>query len=420
VSRLLLRAGRVLGTDGASAVLVRDGRIAAVGSDGSLEAEADDVLDLGALTLAPGFIDTHVHITGNGSRTAPDDMRRDSREVLLLQAGANAQRALAEGITTLRDCGAHNDVIFPFKDAANRGVIPAPHVLAAGAPLTRTGGHGHWWGLEVDTPDEARKAIRQQAKLGADCIKVMVDGGIDLTNHQPGLLYFAPDELADVVAEARRWRRPVAAHCLTLAGIRSATQAGVSSIEHCIFFDVEADAMRYDADLVTTIAEHGIVVDPGQAFAYEVFTDPDAATTFPRNAAMFQQRLADDARMHQQGVTLVPGSDAGWYATPFGRYALMPELMVSHMGMSAAEAFAACTRHAAAAIGLGAETGRIAAGLRADLVALDGDPSQDIEAMRRVRITMVGGHILFNAATHDLPSSDYPLAARTAQSAPAR
>src|SRR5207253_6564235 len=133
--------------------------------------------------------------------------RRDSRETLLLCAAANAQRALEEGITTLRDCGAHNDVIFPFKAAANAGVLPSPRILAAGAPLTRTGGHGHWWGLEVDTPDEVRKAIRQQAKLGADCIKVMVDGGIDLTNHEPGLLYFQLDELREVVEEATLRRR---------------------------------------------------------------------------------------------------------------------------------------------------------------------------------------------------------------------
>jgi len=399
-SSLLLRAAMVLAADGpvaeAPGVLVRDGRVVAVGPAESLAAEADATVDLGPLTLAPGLIDTHVHITGNGSRSAPDDMRHDSRDILLLQAGANAQRALAEGITTVRDCGAHNDVIFPFKDAANRGLIPAPRVLAAGAPLTRTGGHGHWWGGEVDTADEARKAIRQQAKLGADCIKVMVDGGIDLTNHQPGLLYFPPAELSEIVEEATRWRRPVVAHCLTVAAVRSATEAGVASIEHCIFFDIGTDGMRYDVDLVNVIASKGIYVDPGQAFAYEVFTDPTAATTFPRNAAMFRQRLADDACMWRQGVKLVPGSDAGWYATPFGRYALMPELMVSDMGMSPRDAFLACTQVAASAIGLGAETGSIAEGLRADLVALDGDPTQDISALRRVRWTMVGGRVLYD------------------------
>jgi imidazolonepropionase-like amidohydrolase len=221
----------------------------------------------------------------------------------------------------------------------------------------------------------------------------MVDGGIDLTNHQPGLLYFDADDLTPIVEEARRWRRPVAAHCLTLAGVRSAVTAGVRTVEHAIFFDVDADEMRYDAGLVEEMVRRGIIVDPGHTFAYEVFTDPAAATTFPRNAKMFGQRLVDDARMWQQGVKLVPGSDAGWYATPFGRYALMPELMVSHMGMSPREAFLACTAVAAEAIGLAAETGSIKPGLRADLVALDGDPTQDISAVRRVRMTMVGGRI---------------------------
>jgi imidazolonepropionase-like amidohydrolase len=378
---------------------VRDGRIAAIGQADALADDAEESLDLSGLTLAPGFIDTHVHMTGNGSRSAPEDMRHDSREVLLLQAAANAQVAVTEGVTTLRDCGADNDVIFPFKEAANRGVVPSPRILAAGAPLTRTGGHGHWWGLEVDTQEEARKAIRQQAKRGADTIKVMVDGGIDLTNHQPGLLYFPLDDLKDIVAEARRWRRPVAAHCLTLAGIRAATFAGVTTIEHAIFFDVDADEMRYDAALVSEIVQRGIIVDPGQAFAYDVFTDPTAATTFPRNAAMFRQRLADDARMWRQGVKLVPGSDGGWYATPFGRYALMAELMVSDMGMTPTEAFHACTEVAAAAVGLAAETGVLAPGYRADIVALEGDPSQDIGAMRQVRLTMVNGRVLYDRAT---------------------
>jgi imidazolonepropionase-like amidohydrolase len=396
VSRLLLRAARVIGNAGATGVLVQNGHIVAVGEADALASDSDETLDLSELTLAPGFIDTHVHMTGNGSPNTPDSMQSDSREVLLLQAAANAQVALSEGVTTLRDCGAHNDVIFPFKDAANRGVFPSPRILASGAPLTRTGGHGHWWGGEVDTPEEARKAVRRQAKLGADCIKVMVDGGIDLTNHQPGLLYFAADDLRAIVEEAHAWRRPVAAHCLTLAGIRSATSAGVRTIEHAIFFDVERNDMHYEATLVDEIARKGIIVDPGQAFAYAVFTDPAAATTFPRNAAMFRQRLVDDGRMWQQHVKLVPGSDAGWYATPFGQYARMPELMVSDMGISAADAFDACTLVAADAVALASQTGAIATRLRADLVAIDGDPTLDIAAMRRVRLTMVGGRVLYD------------------------
>jgi imidazolonepropionase-like amidohydrolase len=397
VPSLLIRAAAVVteGVAGAREVLVENGRILEVGSGGTLGG-ADQTLDLGDLVLAPGFIDTHVHMTGSGLRSAVEDMRRDSREVLLLRAAANAQRALEEGITTMRDCGAHNEVIFPFKAAANSGVLPSPWILACGAPLTRTGGHGHWWGLEADTGDEVRKAIRQQAKLGADGIKVMVDGGIDLTNHQPGLLYFAPDELREVVEEATRWRRPVAAHCLTLNGIRSAVEAGVCTVEHAIFCELDSDDTRYDPALGDEMVRKGIIVDPGHAFAYEMFADPSAATTFPRNARMFKQRLADDGRMWRQGVKQVPGTDAGWYATPFGSYHLVPELMVSDTGMSPDEALQACTKVAAEAVGLTHVTGRIAPGLRADLVALGADPRQDVGAFGQVRLTMVRGRVLFD------------------------
>lgn len=396
---MLLRARLVLADDGrpADAVLVRDGTIAALGRWPELAgAAAAPVLDLGELCLSPGFIDCHVHLTGSGLLSAPSDMQADSRETLLLRAAADAQRALAEGLTTLRDCGAHNEVIFPFREAARRGIVPSPRLLVAGAPLTRTGGHGHWWGLEADTPDEVLKAVRRQARAGADLIKVMVDGGIDLTNHQPGLLYFSAEELRQVVEEAARWRRPVAAHCLTAAAVRAATQAGVATIEHAILYDVEADATVYDAELVQAIRQRGIIVDPGHAFAYQVFADPAAATSFPRNARLFRQRLADYARMFRQGVRLVPGSDAGWYATPFGKYRLLPELMVSELGMSPREAFLACTRIAAEAIGLGGHTGGIAPGKRADLVAVEGDPRQDVGAYARVWLTVVDGEIRYD------------------------
>jgi imidazolonepropionase-like amidohydrolase len=397
LSTLLVRASKIIAEDMADAreVLIQDGRIVGVGRADTLGA-GDQTLDLGNLVLAPGFIDTHVHMTGSGLLSAPDDMRRDSKETLLLRAAANVQRALSEGITTLRDCGARNDVIFPFKSAANAGVLPSPRILASGGPLTRTGGHGHWWGLEADTAEEVRKAIRQQAKLGADVIKVMVDGGIDLTDHEPGLLYFQPEELREIVQEATRWRRPVAAHCLTSAGIRAAVYAGVRTVEHAIFCELDSDDTRYDPALGDEMVRQGIIVDPGHAFAYDVFTDQSAATTFPRNARMFKQRLADDGRMWRQGVKQVPGSDAGWYATPFGGYHRIAELMVSDTGMTPNDAFLACTAVAAEAVGLQHDTGRIARGLRADLVALEVDPTRDVQAMSRVRLTMVGGRVLFD------------------------
>lgn len=394
MSSTLLRGGQVAGQPGADAVLVEQGRIAAVGAGAELAPRADRMLELDARWVAPGFVDTHVHMTGTGTVDAPAGMAREPREVLLLRAAENARRALAEGITTMRDCGARADVIFPFRDAAGQRIVPAPNLLACGGALTRTGGHGHWWGLEADSDDEVRKCVRAQSKAGADSLKVMVDGGIDLGRHTPGLLYFDADALRVAVQEASDWGMRVAAHCLTAAGVRAAVTAGVTSVEHAIFYELADDATRYDPAVGAAMAERGIYASPGPAFAYEVLTNPAAATAFPRNARLFDQRLEDDARLHQQGVALVASTDAGWYATPFGQFARVAELFVDRVGLSAAEAFAACTRVAAESLGIGDRTGSLAVGKDADLVVLDGDPTRDVTAMRSPRLTMVRGRVL--------------------------
>lgn len=404
---MILRARRTILPNGATddAVLVAGGRIAEVGPVDGLRRRRPDAteLDLGDLVLCPGLIDTHVHITGNGSRTAPDDIQREPPSLLLLRAADNARRALAEGVTTVRDVGALNEVIFPFKAAAARGVLQAPRILAAGAPLTRTGGHGHWWGFEADTDDAIRIGVRSLGKAGSDTLKVMVDAGIDLGRTKPGLLQFDTAALSLAVAEAARWRLPVAAHCLTTPGIRAATDAGVTSIEHAIFFDPGRMEPDYDAGLVRAIRERDIVVAPGLGFAYEVFGGAEGSALFPRNAELFRQRLHDTAAMHAAGVRLVAGSDAGWYATPFGRYQVIPRLFVDEVGMSPTEALVACTSAAAASLGLGDETGSIVPGLAADLIALEGDPTEDVGALGRVRFTLAGGRIVHGhsiAASH--------------------
>lgn len=402
MARVLISGGSVVGHDGADAVLVDGERIAAVGSAAELASRAQETIDAGRRCIAPGFVDTHVHMSGNGTPNAPVDMARDPREILLLQAAENARRALAEGVTTMRDCGADNRVIFAFRDAARRGVITAPNILACGAALTRTGGHGHWWGLEADNDDEVRKAVRTQSKAGADSLKVMVDGGIDLGRNTPGLLYFAAEALHVVVQEATDWGMRVAAHCLTAAGVRAAVSAGVTSVEHAIFYEQAHDEARYDPEVGAAMAERGIYASPGPAFAFDVFTDPGAATTFPRNARLFHQRLEDDAKLQADGVELVASTDAGWYATPFGQFARVAELFVDRCGLSPAEAFAACSKVAAESLGLGDRTGIIDVGRDADLVVLDGDPTADIAAMRTVRLTMVRGRVLHDTdLVHD-------------------
>lgn len=405
---ILVRADRIFDPEpvDADAVRIEDGRISAVGRWDALGAGSDArTLDFRPFSLAPGFVDTHVHASGSGARSAPADMRTDAPEMLLLRAADNGWRALREGVTTMRDCGARNEVIFAYRDAARRGLVRAPRVLACGSPLTRTGGHGHWWGMEADSPEEVRRAIRRQSKLGADGLKVMVDGGIDTGGlARPGLLLFDADALASIVAEAADWGLPVVAHCLTSAGIRAAATAGVHSIEHAIFYDTQGAGPAFDPSLADEIARRRIWVAPGQAFAYEVFTNPGPNDLFARNAKLFGTRLDDDAAMRRRGVRLVVGTDAGWYATPFGRYHLAPRLFVERVGMTPLEALRACTADAAESLGLEATIGTLRTGLAADLVAVEGDPSADVGSLERVRAVIAGGQLVHQAATAGPPA----------------
>jgi imidazolonepropionase-like amidohydrolase len=394
---LVVRAAKILSPDPSAfdAVSVQDGRILEVGTWSALSAAGTRALDLRPLAVVPGFIDTHVHISGSGRRSAVEDRRLETDDVQLLRSAGNGSLNLREGVTTVRDCGARNHVIFTYRDAVQRGYLAGPRVLAAGAPMTRTGGHGSMWGGEVDTPDEVRRHIRQQAKLGADALKVMVDMGLDGSGRaRPGLLLFDGRELAGIVREAADWGLLVVAHCLTVAGVKAASHAGVHSIEHGIFYDPATGEHAYDEDLVDDIARQGIWVNPGQTFAYEAISTPDPSERFARNAAMFEHRLADAERMMRAGVRMVAGTDAGTYATPFGRFALAPILFAQRMGMTPLQALKACTSDAAEAIGLAGEIGEIRAGLAADLVAVDGDPTTDVTALERVRLTMRAGSIV--------------------------
>jgi imidazolonepropionase-like amidohydrolase len=249
--------------------------------------------------------------------------------------------------------------------------------------------------MEADSADAVRTAIRGQSKRLADGLKVMVDGGIDTGGlARPGLLLFDERALSEIVAEAADWGLPVVAHCLTVAGIRAATAAGVHSIEHAIFYDVDRRAPSFDERLAEQIAEAGVWVAPGQAFAHEVFTNPGPNDLFARNAELYSTRLDDDRALRERGVRLVTGTDAGWYATPFGRYHLAPRLFVERVGMSPLEALAACTAEAAESLGLGSVTGRLRPGLAADLVAVDGDPGSDVSALERVRAVVAAGRLV--------------------------
>lgn len=377
-------------------VVVDDGRIVDVGR-GEPPAEVGDLVDLREWTLLPGFVDTHIHVSGSGSLTAREGLATEDDATLLVRATENARSLIRAGVTTARDLGTKNHLIFPLVRAIKNRMLAGPRLLAAGEVLTITGGHAaDVFGHEVDTPDEIRRAVREHVKLGADVIKIMTTGGI-LTQYKPNLVQFRTDEIKAAVEEAHRLGVRVASHCHNKAGIVASLDAGADSIEHGIFLD--QNGVHFDEALAERIVESGVFLNPSNAFAVRAILTgrtEDATDAGPGFVAELREARVQTWRaQYEAGIKLVPGSDGGWYATPVGDYARIPESMVREIGMSPQDAIVACTSLAAESIGAGSEIGGVRKGMGADLVAVDGDPGDDIEALWRVRWVMSQGRQLF-------------------------
>jgi imidazolonepropionase-like amidohydrolase len=249
-----------------------------------------------------------------------------------------------------------------------------------------TGGHGWFIGIESDGPHEMRKAVRQNLKLGADCIKVIATGGVLSPGVEVGSSQLDEDELAVAVREAHKAGRRVAAHAIANAGIKNALRAGVDTIEHGCFLDAEAVDMMKSAKtwyVPTLCAPHALHERRGDVPAYVARKTEEV---YEAHRESFKLAL-------RKGVRIATGTDAG---TPFNLhegYAIELTLM-SELGMPADRVLSAATVDAAEALGLSGEIGVLAEGACADVVAIDGDPLRDLAAARRVKCVMSRGRLV--------------------------
>lgn len=333
-------------------------------------------LDGRGLTVIPGLIDCHVHLSLGADADVVRTVQQESPSLTLLKAVRFAQATIEAGVTTVRDLGFRDHSVFALRQAINSGLLVGPRILPVGLAICMTGGHARFIGREADGPVEIVAAVREQLAAGAEAIKLIASGGVLTPDSSPEAAQLTPEELEAGIAEARRAGRRVAAHAHSALGMKNAMRAGAHSVEHATLLDDEAIALMLQLGvyMVPTLSALATTADAGSGCGVPASVVEKAHAMRARHEASFKQA-------HQAGVRIAMGTDAG---TPFNRHgenAQELERMVA-LGMTPAEAIAAATSQAAHLLGLHDSVGKIEVGMQADLVIVDGDPLKNIELLR--------------------------------------
>jgi imidazolonepropionase-like amidohydrolase len=369
------------------AVVIEDGRIAEVtaGRPGG-----GPTLDLGGLTLLPGLINCHVHLCLGGEPDPTKILEVDAPALRTIKAVLRARQTLEAGITTVRDLGGPDGIPLAVRDAVRDGLVPGPRVLAAARGICMTGGHGWRFGREADGPDDVRRAVREQLKAGADVIKIFATGGVLTPGVEPGSPQLTAEEIRAAIEEARKAGRRTAAHAQAEQGIAACVAAGITSIEHGIYLTepIARTMAREGIALVATLVAPDRIVSGGVAAGIPAFVVEKSQAVTARHVESFQLAM-------RIGVPIAAGTDAGTPLNPHGSIVGELALMVK-AGMAPLDALRAATATAAHLLGLQHETGRVAPGLAADLLAVEGEPAERLEALDAVRLVIARGRIAVN------------------------
>ena len=395
----IIHAGQVLSVPGKTplseqSIYISDNKIMKIVSGYQLEKGAS-VIDLSGSFVLPGLIDSHVHLRMEFNPNIRLDAVTKRSGDTSYDALVNGRKTLMAGFTSVQDVGGPEE-IFALRDAINAGKVVGPRIRASGRSVSPTGGHGdaHGYRSEIlatmhspticDGVADCRRATRAAIKAGADVVKITATGGV-LSNTAAGTeQQFFNDELEAIVETAKKMGRKVTAHAHGKTGIDSALKAGVKSIEHGTYLDVETAELfkKYDAVLVPTVLAGMTVVD----WAKNKNWLPPASKA---KALVVGPKMKDMLRIaYENGVTIAFGTDTG--VSKHGENAREFGYMVE-AGMSEMDAIKAATVTAANHIEMGAMIGSIEAGKYADIIAVDGNPLTNIEELYDVDFVMKNG-----------------------------
>ena len=387
--------------DGTGTAPVRDGvvvvdgdKIVEVGSKGEVKIPSGARrIDLGARTLMPGLIDAHTHIMGTRSYGSEDTIPHD---LLVLRAAEDCFKLLKAGFTTVRDCG--SSIALSLKRAIDDGSISGPKIYAAGRPLSQTAGHGdiHYLPrdevqkrgtLLCDGVDDCRRAARETLRDGADLIKVSTSGGVGSEKDNPWEAQFTVDEIKAITYEAHNVGKRVASHAQGALGVKNAIVGGVDTIEHGYFLDDEC---------VELMLKHGNYFVPTFALV-EVYKKALEKPYDMPPWRLRKQQMCIEAmpkslmKAYKAGVKIATGPD--YFGPPLRAHGDNADELIALVkyGMKPMDVLVAATKNGAECIGTQDTVGTLTQGKVADIIALDGNPIEDIEAVKRVAYVMKEG-----------------------------
>ena len=402
----VIKAARLIDGTGAAPVrnaviVVEDNKIVAFGRSGEVPLPDNaKFIDLGDMTIMPGFIDAHTHIVGRvlGDPDGTTAYFRDPNGFVEILSVRNSELTLMAGFTSIRNVGARGFGDMALKQAINEGWVSGPRMQSAGHSLGITGGHcdtngyregiidGDYKSGIADGPDAVRAAVRYQIKYGADVIKTCATGGVLSEGDGVGVSQYSYEELRVMVEEAEKAERKVAAHAHGTEGIKIATRAGVASIEHGSFLDTEGAKLM--AEKGTVLVPTLMAGETVERLAHKgVITGFRAQKALAAAAAMrkaIKIAVAND-------VKIALGTDSG--VIPHGTNAHEFTLLVEWGNIDELQAIKIGTLNTAELLGIDAELGSIRAGKIADLVAVKGDPTKDIELLMETSFVMKNGYI---------------------------